>query len=264
MNYVFISPHFPSNYKNFAIALKAVCSKPDNGVGAANTYKIRSHDELESFFLSKPHTEYIMEEFIEGELHTYDGLVDTDGSIIFQNSFIFGKGIMETVNDCLDQFYYSQRELPDDLLDHGMAAAGAFRMRGRFFHIEFFRKIDGDLVALEINGRPPGGLSIGMFNYANNIDVYRRYALMVLGKEAGELPIPSYYCGFVGIKDTLGSKQMHSNDEITARYSNIMVTHGHNASVFAGALRNYSYVLKSTEFESLREAAEYILQREIL
>ena len=54
MNYVFISPHFPSNYKNFAIALKAVCAKPDNGVGAANTYKIRSHDELESFSYRSP------------------------------------------------------------------------------------------------------------------------------------------------------------------------------------------------------------------
>jgi hypothetical protein len=241
-----------------------VCAKPDNGVGAANTYKIQSQEELESFFSSKPNIEYIMEEFIEGEIHTYDGLVDTDGNIIFQNSFIFGKGIMETVNDHLDQFYYSQREIPDDLLEYGMAAVGAFRMKGRFFHIEFFRKTDGELVALEINVRPPGGLSLDMFNYANDIDVYKKYALMVLGKDAGGLSKSPYFCGFVGIKDIFGSKQMHNNDEITARYSNLIVTYGPIASVFAGALGNYSYVLKSSEFEPLREASEYILQRESL
>lgn len=241
-----------------------VCAKPDSGVGAANTYKIRNFEELESFFNTKPPVDYIMEEFIQGEIHTFDGLVDSEGNLVFINSFVFGTGVMETVNDGLDQFYYSQREIPEDLMEYGEAAVEAFRLRGRFFHIEFFSKDDGDLVALEVNARPPGGLSVDMFNYANDIDIFRRYAMMVSGKSLEELTKPKYYCGFVGIKDKFGSKQVHSNEEIGFRFSDIMVSHGQIASIFSGALGNYAYILRSPDFDELRNAAEYILERELI
>ncbi len=240
-----------------------VCAKPDSGVGASNTYKIRSLEELESFFQTKPPVDYIMEEFIEGEIHTFDGLVDAEGELVFVNSFVFGTGVMETVNDGLDQFYYSQRQIPEDLMEFGKAAIAAFRLRGRFFHIEFFRKKDGELIALEVNARPPGGLSIDMFNYANDIDIFKRYAMMVTGKELEELPEAKYYCGFVGIKDKPGSKQVHSNEDIADRFSELLVFQGPIASVFSGALGNYSYVLRSPDFEAVRSAAEYILEREL-
>lgn len=240
-----------------------VCAKPDSGVGAANTYKIKNYDELESFFNTKPPVDYIMEEFIQGEIHTFDGLVDSEGNLVFINSFVFGTGVMETVNDGLDQFYYNQRDIPKDLMEFGETAVEAFRLRGRFFHIEFFRKNDGDLVALEVNARPPGGLSVDMFNYANDIDIFNRYAMMVSGKSLEEPSKPNYYCGFVGIKDKLNSKQIHSNEEIRDKYQNILISQGPIASVFSGALGNYAYVLRSPDFEELRSAAEFILEREI-
>lgn len=241
-----------------------VCAKPDSGVGASNTYKIKSFEELESFFNTKPPVDYIMEEFIQGEIHSFDGLVDPEGNLVFINSFVFGTGVMETVNDGLDQFYYNQREIPEDLMEFGETAVEAFRLRGRFFHIEFFRKSDGDLIALEVNARPPGGLSVDMFNYANDIDIFNIYAKMVSGKTIEELSKPKYHCGFVGIKDKLGSKQVHSNEDIGLRFSDIMVSQGQIATVFSGALGNYAYVLRSPDFDVLRSAAEYILERELI
>ena len=55
-----------------------VVVKPDNGVGAAATYKLKNDEDLEYFFKTKPDVIYIMEEFIDGTIETYDGIVDMD------------------------------------------------------------------------------------------------------------------------------------------------------------------------------------------
>jgi len=236
-----------------------VCAKPDNGVGAANTYKIKNQEELINFYNSKPSTNYIMEEFIQGEIHTFDGLADKDGRVVFMNSFIFGTGVMETVNDGLNQFYYNQIEIPSDLMDYGLKAVKEFGLKERFFHIEFFRTPDGRLIALEVNVRPPGGLSLDMFNYANDIDVFKKYALMVSGKDIGDFPKTRYSCGFVGIKKKIDtdfdwiSKLAHEN------HGHVIVTDGSIASIFSAALGDYSFILRSESFEEVREAADFIL-----
>ena len=60
-----------------------VIIKPNSGVGASDTYKVKNVQDLENFFASKnPQVEYIMEEFIEGDIITFDGLIY---SVIWQN-----------------------------------------------------------------------------------------------------------------------------------------------------------------------------------
>ena len=43
-----------------------VVVKPDNGVGAAATYKISNEEELMAFYNEEHITQYIMEEFVNG------------------------------------------------------------------------------------------------------------------------------------------------------------------------------------------------------
>ncbi|WP_422487035.1 ATP-grasp domain-containing protein [Gudongella sp. DL1XJH-153] len=236
-----------------------VCAKPDSGVGASNTYKIRTEQDLVDFYKSKPSIDYIMEEFINGEIHTFDGLADKEGNVVFMNSFIFGTGIMETVNESLNQFYHNQRDFPDDLLDYGLKTVKEFQLKERFFHIEFFRTTEGKLIALEINVRPPGGLSLDMFNYAYDIDIYRKYALMVAGKDIGDFPKAKYYCGFVGIKKKIDIDYEVARNNAYDRFGNLILSDGPIATVFSAALGDYAYVLRSEEFEPLRDAADYIL-----
>ena len=56
-----------------------VVAKPDNGVGAIATYKWESEEDVRSFFEEKHHTEYLMEEFVPGEVTTYDGVCNSKG-----------------------------------------------------------------------------------------------------------------------------------------------------------------------------------------
>ena len=55
-----------------------VIVKPDNGVGAYATYKIHNEEELKKFYFENfPNIKYIMEEFINGDLISFDGIVDS-------------------------------------------------------------------------------------------------------------------------------------------------------------------------------------------
>jgi biotin carboxylase len=239
-----------------------VCAKPDNGVGAANTYKIKDETELERFFNTKPAVDYIMEEFIEGEIHTFDGLVDRDGKVVFMSSFIFDRGVMETVNEALDMFYHSVREIPEDLLALGLKSVEAFKLRERFFHIEFFREKNGKLTALEVNCRPPGGLSMDMFNYANNADLYSQYAKLVLTNTFDADIHRPYFCAYTGLKQRGYVSHKHSGQEILEKYGDLMIHHGPISSIFAAAIGDYAYVLRSPDLEIIKEAARFIMERE--
>ncbi len=238
-----------------------VCAKPDCGVGASHTYKLHSMEELEGFFERKLSVPYIMEEFIEGEIHTFDGLTDQNGNIIFVSTFIFDKGVMETVNDDLDMFYHNLRQIPEDLMEFGTKTVKAFGLKERFFHIEFFRTPEQNLIALEINVRPPGGLSMDIFNYADDVNYYDLYAQIVLGMPVDDKLDHHYYVAYAGRKTRDHIEHRHSQQTIMDKFGHLSIYQGPIASVFSAAIGDYAYILRSNELEPLKEAASFILER---
>ena len=155
-----------------------VVVKPNNGVGAAATYKLRDEGEMKFFYDNLGEEEYIMEEFINGELLSYDGIAGRNREIIFETAHAYPVPIMEIVNNGMDVMYYSFREIPEDLKEAGRRVVQTFDTNSRFFHCEFFRLLEdkpglgnkGDIIGLEVNMRPPGGYTPDMMNFANDID----------------------------------------------------------------------------------------------
>jgi hypothetical protein len=233
-------------------------AKPDIGVGAAATYKIHDEDELKAFFESKPTVDYLFEEFVNGQIVTFDGLTDRDGVPVFTNSLFYSTGIMETVlNDDL-VYYYTLREIPADVQTLGSRVLEAFDVRERFFHFEFFRQHEtGELVALEVNMRPPGGLTTDMFNYACDIDIYDAWASIIAGKG---YPYPDYthkyYCCYVGRKSN--RPYAHTEQEIISAYRDKISHHESISGVFSAALGNYGYLVRSPELDEVLSIARFI------
>ena len=66
-------------------------AKPDNGVGAAATFKLETKEDVEHFKSEwNQETVYFFEKFVQsGEICTFDGLVDKDGNIVFSTTFRF-------------------------------------------------------------------------------------------------------------------------------------------------------------------------------
>jgi len=234
-----------------------VVAKPDIGVGAAATYKIRDPQELVTFFTKKPPIDYIMEAFIPGQLYSFDGLVNQDGLIVFFTSHFFSQGIMETVNQGLDMFYYSMRDLPPGLEEVGRQAVAGFNLRERFFHIEFFQQDDGSWVALEVNMRPPGGLTMDMFNYANDIDLYQEWANIVTDNTFSTLYTRPYHCAYVGRKLHIPHTLTHT--DVLQRHHDLIVHHEAISPVMAPAIGDYAYVLRAADLADLQPVIEALV-----
>lgn len=236
-----------------------VVAKPDIGVGAAKTFKIHNDQELEQFFPQKPPIDYIMEEFVGGTICTFDGLTDRDGNIVFFTSHQYSQGIMETVINDDVIYYYSLRDIPADLETVGRKIVQVFGIYERFFHFEFFRLPDNQLVALEVNIRPPGGMTTDMFNFANDIDIYREWAnVIVYNKFMAQYTRP-YHCCYVGRK--FNRAYTHSHEQILAAFGACCIPHHEAVSgVFSAALGDYGYLIRSPELNTVIEIAEYIHQ----
>jgi len=132
----------------------------------------------------------------------------------------------------------------------------AFRVRERPFHFEFFRLDDGALVALEVNLRQPGGLTVDMFDYANDIDFYRAWAEVVTtGTTRLELTRP-YRCLYAGRKTGRAYRLAH--EDVLARYAGLLVRDERIDDVFSAAIGNYGYILRHRDLEPLLEAAAAI------
>lgn len=237
-----------------------VIVKPDSGVGAASTYRLDNLEDLEGFFANKPPYDYFMEEFIQGRICTFDGLADRDGNPVFYTSHQYGMGIMETVNEDRNVYYYSLREIPADLKEAGLKTLRAFDVRERFFHLEFFRsEKDGKIIALEVNMRPPGGLTTDMFNFANDIDIYKEWANIVAFNtftSSASSCFRPYHCSYIGRK--LNKEYAHSHEKVIDKYGHLIVHHEWISGVFSAALGNYGYLARSPELAEIMEVVKYI------
>ena len=207
-----------------------VIAKPDVGVGAADTYKIESDADLKAFFESKPDEPYVMEEFVEGDICSYDAITDSHCKPLFESMTVWPPSIADIVNHDKDLSYYTCAAVPEALRDMGRKALEGFHVRSRFAHLEFFRMTKarpglggvGDFAALEVNMRPAGGYTPDMMNFAHSTDVYQIWADMVTD-DTRKLPDSGdhHWCVYASRKDW--HNYLHTHEEILARYGDKIV-----------------------------------------
>ncbi len=248
-----------------------VITKPDNGVGASDTHKIQNEEELKEFFETKnKDIKYIMEQFVDGDLVSYDAIINSKGEPVFETG-IFEPTIMDIVNEGLDVFYYVEKEMSEKLLEAGRKTVKAFGVKSRFIHLEFFKlKNDveglgkkGDYIGLETNMRPAGGYTPDMYNYANNTDVYQIWADMVAFDEIRNAnlndDLEKNYCIYVSRRDN--HNYVHSHDEIKQKYGQSIVMDERMPDIFSGAMGNYMYTAIFKTEEEMEEFKKMVHEK---
>ena len=235
-----------------------VVVKPDNGVGAAHTYKLKSDEELQHFMATRPEgVPYIMEEFVHAEVNSYDAIIDSKGEPIFETGNITPMSIMDIVNDNDNSIYYILKDLPEDTRAAGRAAVKSFGVKSRFIHFEFFRLTQdqeglgkkGQIMALEVNMRPCGGFTPDMINYAHSTNVYKIWADMI-AYDSTLTPVGGHqFCAFAGLRDGKNFKMSH--EDIMAKYGHCMKMSGRMPDALAGAMGNRMYVATFPTREAL-------------
>lgn len=232
--------------------------KPDIGVGAADTYTIRSERDLKHFFSVRDTHPYFMEEYLSGVIESFDGLTDRDGNIVFYTSHVFSNDIHKIVAQNENLSYYSVRQLPSDLENYGKKVVKAAELREKFFHVEFFRLPNGSLSGLEINVRPPGGLTTHMFNYACDVDVYDWWASIIAGESSLREYERRYHCAFVGRKHD--RDYAHSHDDLYRLLGAGLVHSQPMNPIELQVMGNQGYLVRSPDLNELKSMIGTIVQ----
>ncbi|MBR2286687.1 MAG: ATP-grasp domain-containing protein [Clostridia bacterium] len=225
-----------------------VIVKPDNGVGASHTYKLDNEQELKDYLATRdPSVPVIMEEFIRGEIHSYDAILDSHSEPVFETGNITPIAIMDIVNNEDNAVFHIMKQLQDDVRAAGRAAAKAFGVHSRFVHFEFFRLTEdqpigkkGQVVALEVNMRPCGGFAPDMMNFANSTDVYKIYADMIAYDSTLKTTGEKQYCVFVGRRDRRTYRI--SGEDLARKYADHMRMQVRMPDALADAMGNQVYI----------------------
>lgn len=143
--------------------------KPIDGYGARSTFRVRSKNEFDQLDIEYPE-EYQAEEFINGHLYHIDSVM-VNGEVIYSLPFEYSYPCFEYKNGKVISSIELDEESPlfQRLIEYNrklLESIGGSHVT----HLEVFVK-DGDIVFLEIAGRPPGGGLVPLHRTTRGVDL---------------------------------------------------------------------------------------------
>lgn len=201
--------------------------KPDVGVGSSHTWHIHNERDLEQYWndAKSLHVQMILEVFVEGNVTTLDGMTDANGQIRFLCGMDYISNCMDSIqnHDSIGSYY--NFSISQDRKEIAQRVVDSFGIKNRFFHGEYFELSHdqegigqkGDLVALEMNFRPPGGFCPDLINYSYDVDIYRLWAEVLLKQTSPNHDKAKFSAGFVGRRT--GVDYVNSLEMLMEKYS---------------------------------------------
>lgn len=242
--------------------------KPDIGVGAASSFKIENEVQLQNFFKNRDDAQYIMEEFIDGTIVSFDGIADSSSNVVFCSAHEFPVPNSDVVNNLDDDFYFTLPIVPPDLEAVGRATVKAFQVKKRFFHLEFFR-LNKDyehlgpketICALEVNMRPAGGYTPEMINSSRGTSCYQIWAdVMAFDENRQPLPNQRFFCAEAARRDKFS--YLHSHEEILAKYQGSLVMADRYPPVINVGMGDQFYIVKLENRSQVEEFRNFVLTK---
>ncbi|KJQ58655.1 ATP-grasp domain-containing protein [Streptococcus gordonii] len=230
-------------------------AKPDNGVGAAATFKLETKEDVEHFKSEwNQETVYFFEKFVQsGEICTFDGLVDKDGQIVFSTTFDYAHTPLDLMIYKMDNSYYVLKDMDPKLRAYGEAIVKTFGMKERFFHIEFFREGD-DYVAIEYNNHPAGGFTIDVYNYAHSIDLYKGYSSIVAGEPFPATHMEPQFC--LATSRRASTNYAYAEADLLEKYRDNFKVKKDMPAAFAELQGDYLYMLTTPSRDQMEQMIE--------
>ena len=138
----------------------------------------------------------------------------------------------------------------------GKVCVEAFNVKERFFHFEFFRvKKTKELMALEVNCRPPGGLTIDMWNYSYDFDVFREYANIVRDNLFEAEILRPYNVVYISRK--ANQNYVNSLDAVWEHFGDKIISIQSVPGVFAKIMGENGILARTQTMEEMRELVQF-------
>lgn len=237
-----------------------VFAKPDSGVGASSTFKIDNEEELIKFHNRNFTEEYIMEEYLEGYIVTFDGIANEKSEAVIAFNETFPTPIADVVRENKDVYYYARSEMDDSFREMGERVVKAFNLKSRCFHIEFFKLTKdkaglakkGEIVALEANLRSPGGDTPELLNLVSKVNYYETYADVIVN-QIGKIDNSTKKVS-MSVNRKNDFKYVESDTDIYNFYKDNIISHGYYPQSFRDAMGDEFYI---GLFDSLAKANQF-------
>ncbi|MGM9842179.1 MAG: acetyl-CoA carboxylase biotin carboxylase subunit family protein [Candidatus Limisoma sp.] len=249
-----------------------VIVKPDKGVGAGDTWKLHSADELRQKYADTlshyPPRHFILEEFVPGHVETFDGIADASGTPVFYAGQVMRVTPLDMLQGAGENVSYTQNVQQTDLAEIGPRVVEAFGVKNRFFHFEFFR-LDadkeglgnrGDILGLEVNMRAPGGYIPDKMNYAYNVDVYQIWAETLLtggNRSFADAAFQRYVTHFGRSADKV---YRHSVEDVRNRLGERLLLEKIPPKSLSGGMGAQIFLAWSRSRDEIDEQAKFILE----
>lgn len=235
-------------------------AKPDSGVGASDTFKISNEEDLINFHNQELHETYIIEEYLEGYITSFDGIANEQSDVVIYFNETFPTPIASVVRDNLDLYYYARSKMDDDFRKMGQRVVKAFNIKSRCFHIEFFVLTEdkkgfakkGDIVALEANLRSPGGETPALLNLVSKYDYFETYGEMIVNNTPSLDNSTNKISISVNRKNEY--KYVESAENIEKFYHKNIVEHGYYSASFRQAMGDEYFIAL---FDNLKDALNF-------
>ena len=235
-------------------------AKPDSGVGASDTYKIANEEELIEFHNKTLHEPYIMEEYLEGYIVTFDGIANEKSEAVISFNETFPTPIADIVRENLDLYYYATTKMDPDFRAMGERVVKAFNLKSRCFHIEFFKLTKdkkglakaGEIVALEANLRSPGGETPELLNLVSKVDYYETYAEVIVN-QIGKIDCETNKIS-MSVNRKNQFKYVEKNSDIYNFYQDNIIEHSYYSESFRNAMGDEFYIAL---FDNLDKAKQF-------
>jgi hypothetical protein len=239
-----------------------IFGKPLDGIGGFGTYTIKCDEDLLRFTKEMTNlSSYIIEEFIEGHIESFDGICDDNSNVVICDSEIFPISDALIDEEDLDSYYYCVAELSSELIKLGKAVVKAFGIKKRNFHIEFFKLSTdkpglgkkGSFVIDEVNMRSPGGNSTDLIQGALGFSPYEVYAdIIAYGTNNQPTNAPKKISISINRKNKFS--YVLSLNEILAEYKDNIYQTGTYPPAFSRNMGDYYFL---ATFNTLDEALQF-------
>jgi biotin carboxylase len=164
-----------------------VVVKPPAGAGAQGTYRLDEAKQLDELIsVSPPSAErpLLIEEFIQGEEHSFDAVV-VGGRCVWHSISRYAPSPLEVLrNDWVQWTVLLPREIDGPeyaaIREAGPAALSALGLEDGLAHMEWFRRKDGSVAISEVGARPPGAQFTTLLSVAHDTDIYRAWSNLVI------------------------------------------------------------------------------------
>lgn len=163
-----------------------VVVKPPAGAGARGTYRLDTAQQLEELLTAlpiHPSKPLLVEEFVQGEEHSFDAVVQ-GGRTVWHSISRYAPGPLEVLrNDWIQWAVLLPRRIDGPeyaaIREVGPAALAALGLRDGLAHMEWFRRRDGSVAVSEVGARPPGAQFTTLLSAAHDVDMYKAWSALV-------------------------------------------------------------------------------------